>query len=209
MTADVSACILAGGRATRLGGRAKPLVPVDGATILERQLDVLVPLVAEVLVAIAPGAAPLPVPARYADHVRFVEDAVAGAGPLAGITAGLSGCRTPWLLVVAGDLPHLQPDLVRLVCARVQGAQVDAVVPRVQGLPEPLLAVYAASVEPVARARLLAGRRKAAGLVTEAGLRVAWIEEAELRSIDHDLRSFADVDTPEDLARSQRDRSGD
>jgi molybdopterin-guanine dinucleotide biosynthesis protein A len=193
----ISACILAGGRATRLGGRAKPLVAIDGATILERQLAVLAPRVDEVLIAVAPGAPPLPVPAGA--RVRCVEDAAAGAGPLAGIAACLAACRAPWLLVVAGDLPRLDGRLVDLLISSC-GPDVDAVAPRVRGLPEPLLACYAASAAPAAQARLAGGRRKTSGLLTDEGLRVRWLDEPALRAADPELASFSDIDTPEDLA---------
>lgn len=201
---NVSACILAGGRATRLGGRAKPLVAVRGTSILERQLDVVAPRVAEVIVALAPGAAPLPVPDRWADRVRFVHDEAAGAGPLAGIAAGLAACRTPWLLVLAGDLPHLHPGVIDLLIQTATTVRdADAVVLRVRDLPEPLSAVYDTSALAQARANLAAGRRKAAGLLDR--LRVHWIEEAAVRAIDPALRTLDDVDTPDDLARSQTD----
>lgn len=195
----IAACILAGGRATRLGGRAKPLVAIEGATILDRQLDVIAPRVDEVLIAVAPGAAPLPVPARWTARVRFVEDAAVGAGPLAGIAAGLAAARAPWLVVVAGDLPRLSGPLLDLLIGAC-APDLDAVAPRVRGLPEPLLACYAASVAPVAAARLAAGRRKTSGLLTEEGLRVRWLDEPALRAADPALASFADIDTPADLA---------
>jgi molybdenum cofactor guanylyltransferase len=199
---NVSACILAGGRARRLGGRSKPLVAIDGAPVLERQLDVLAPRVAEVLIAVAPGAAALPVPDRWRTNVRFVEDEQVDAGPLAGVAAALGAMRTRWLLVVAGDLPGLSPAVVELlICAVTDDA--DAIVPRVGGLPEPLLAVYGDRTLAAARSRLAAHRRKASGLVTDEGLRIRWIEEAELRSVDPDLRCLADLDTPEDVRRWQ------
>lgn len=193
----ISACILAGGRATRLGGRTKPLVAIDGATILERQLAVLAPRVGELLIAIAPGAAPLPVPPGL--RVRFVEDAAEGAGPLGGIAAALAASANPWLLVVAGDLPRLHGDLVDLLIAAC-AADLDAVAPRVRGLPEPLLACYATSALPAAQARLAAGRRKTSGLLTDERLRVRWLDEPALRAADPDLTSFSDIDTPADLA---------
>jgi molybdopterin-guanine dinucleotide biosynthesis protein A len=77
------------------------------------------------------------------------------------------------------------------------------VVPRLRGLPEPLLAVYAARLAPVVARRLAAGRRKVAALLDEEPLRVGWLDEPELRRLDPALRSFDDVDTPEDLARWQ------
>jgi molybdopterin-guanine dinucleotide biosynthesis protein A len=200
----IAACILAGGRATRLGGRAKPALIADGATILERQLDVLAPRVATVLVSVAPGAA-MEVPARWRDRVALVEDREAGAGPLAGLAAALAACPAEWLLVVAGDTPGLSAPVVELLVAEAAAAgDADAVAPRVDGLAEPLLAVYRARVAPVAAARLAAGRRKVAALLTEAGLQVRWIEEAALRAVDPQLRCLDDVDTPEDLARWQR-----
>ncbi|MCA9674277.1 MAG: NTP transferase domain-containing protein, partial [Myxococcales bacterium] len=80
MSRGLAAGILAGGRARRLGGIDKPRIAIDGRTIFARQLDVLAPRVDEVLVAIAPGAAPLAVPPRWHDRVRFVVDDVADAG---------------------------------------------------------------------------------------------------------------------------------
>jgi molybdopterin-guanine dinucleotide biosynthesis protein A len=201
---EVSACILAGGRATRLGGRAKPLVPVRGTPILERQLDVLAPRVAEVIVALAPDAAPLPVPDRWADRVRFVHDEASGAGPLAGIAAGLAACRTPWLLVVAGDLPHLHPGIIDLLIRTATTVRdTDAVVVRRGVHPEPLCGVHRTSQLTGARTLIREGRYKAAGLLE--GLRVHWIDEAKLREIDPELRTLDDIDTPDDLVRSQTD----
>ena len=36
---DITGCILAGGRATRMGGLLKPLLVVDGATITEARAE--------------------------------------------------------------------------------------------------------------------------------------------------------------------------
>ena len=196
----LAACILAGGRATRLGGRHKSLVTLDGATILERQLDVLGPRCQQIIVAVAAGAAPLPVPARWADRVELVSDAVAGAGPIAGIAAALAVCRAPWMLLVAGDLPHLGGAVLDLLIAAI-AADLDAVAPRLGGLPEPLCCAYAAAVAPIAARRLAGGRRKASGLLTDEGLRVRWIDEPALRAVDPTLACFSDVDTPLDLVR--------
>ena len=78
MTA-VSALILAGGKATRFGGAAKHQLVVDGETIFARQVRVLAPRVAEILVS-----------GPTIEGYRTVRDVVEGAGPLAGIAAGLA-----------------------------------------------------------------------------------------------------------------------
>lgn len=187
--ADVTALILAGGRATRLGGVDKRELVVEGRTIFARQCEVLVPRTAGLLVS-----SNRPVPGH-----RTVADAVPGAGPLAGIAAGLAAAATPWLLVVAGDMPHISGALIELLCARAaEGA--DAVGIRIGGMPEPLLCLLrVAAARPVAEARLAAGRLKASRLLTDGDLRVAWIEEPELRAIDPELRGLFNVNEPADL----------
>jgi molybdopterin-guanine dinucleotide biosynthesis protein A len=60
------------------------------------------------------------------------------------------------------------------------------------GLPEPLLCVLHRRVLPVLERRLAAGRFKASGLLTDEGLRVAWIDDA-------DPRALRNVNSPGDL----------
>ena len=178
---DVSALILAGGKATRFGGIAKHLLVIDGMTIFARQVLVLAPRVAEILVSSADD---------IAGH-RTVRDSVPGAGPLAGIAAGLAAARTPWLLVVAGDMPYLDGTLVDNMI-RCAGVDIDAVGVRVGDLPEPLLCLLHTRVLPTVDHRLASRRFKASGLLTQEGLRVRWLEDA-------DPRSFRNVTSPEDL----------
>jgi molybdopterin-guanine dinucleotide biosynthesis protein A len=179
---DVSALILAGGRATRMGGVDKRSLIVDGATIFDRQCAVLSERVAEIIVS-SPHAVP---------GFRAVADAVPGQGPLAGIAAGLAASTTPWLLVVAGDMPYLTGALIdRLLAARAP--DLDAVGIRVDGLPVPLLGVLrvAAAAPSVAR-RLAAGHLKATALLSDGELGVAWIDDPEVAALHN-------VNTPEDL----------
>ena len=212
---QVSALILAGGKATRFGGIAKHELVVDGETILARQTRVLAPCVAEILVS-----SPQPI-----EGYRTVADMPehSGAGPLAGIAAGLSACRTTWLLVLAGDMPYITGDLVRRLLAvvpadpptasaapadhvasaaadpMVSGARgLDAVGVRVNALPEPLVCVLHRRTLPVVERRIAARRFKASGLLTDEGLRVTWIDWA-------DAAALQNINSPEDLAREPRE----
>lgn len=189
--ADVVAVILAGGRATRLGGAIKPLLRVGDATIVERLEAACAPLVDEVVVA---TAAPVTWTARRQVHDRLVD-----AGPLAGIDAAFAATRAPWLLVLAGDLPEVHPALLAALLDAAT-ADVDAVVPRRGGHPEPLLALYHRRCAPVVRRRLAAGQGRVAGLAEDAALRPCWLDEAALRRADPALRSFRGINTPADLA---------
>ncbi|MEZ4367642.1 MAG: molybdenum cofactor guanylyltransferase [Kofleriaceae bacterium] len=183
--ADVTAVILAGGRATRHGGATKPLLEVEGTTILARLEAALAGEVADVWVSVA---APVAWTSR-----RQVVDAVAGAGPLAGVAAALAACPTPWLLVIGGDMPYVAPALLAALRAHARD-DLDAVAPRVGGHPEPLLALYGRACAPVAAARLSTGRGRVAGVLDD--VRVAWLDEPALRPHDPTLRSFVSINGP-------------
>ncbi len=193
IAADVAAVILAGGRATRLGGAVKPLLQIGDATIVARLEAACAPLVGEVLVSTA-------APAAWTSR-RQVHDRVADAGPLAGLDAAFAATDTTWLLVLAGDLPDVQPALLVALLAAT-AADVDAVVPRLAGHPEPLLAVYHRRCAAVVCALLDAGRRRVAGLAEHPAVRTRWLDEAALRQADPELRSFAGINDPADLARA-------
>ena len=178
-SSDVSALILAGGRATRLGGVAKHELVIGGETIFARQVRVLAPRVREIMVAgpEIPG-------------YRRVVDAIEGAGPLAGIAAGLAAVATPWLLVVAGDMPWISGDVIDALLDRAEGN--DAACVRERGLPEPLVSVLHARVWPIVERRVAAGRLKASAIFTEEDLAVGWLD-------DPDPRALKSVNSPEDL----------
>jgi molybdopterin-guanine dinucleotide biosynthesis protein A len=188
--ADVTAVILAGGAGRRMGGAIKPLLEVDGRRILDRQLAVLRPRVGAVVVS-ANDAAWSPVP--------VIADPVVDGGPLAGLAAGLAAATTPWILAVAGDMPWLAGAVIDRILATADGEIDGAVVPRVGGFPEPLLAAYHVRALPAITAALARGERSPSRLIERGELAVRWIEEAALRELDAELRSFASVNEPSDL----------
>lgn len=184
---EVTALILAGGKATRLGGIAKHAIVVDGTPIYERQKAVLLPLVADLMIS-----APAPIDEAYCTLPDNVED----AGPLGGITNGLCACMTTWMLVVAGDMPYLDPAVIELLLSRAGG---DAVACEIDGMPQPLLCLLRQATFEVVEQAFRAGERKASRVLTHLGLDVRWIREPELRALDPALRCFANVNTPADL----------
>lgn len=195
---DVAAAILAGGRATRMGGRSKALLPFERRPILERQLEVLSPIFSEIAIC-----ADDPVPyARFG--LPVLPDRAPGAGPLAGIAAALSWTARPFVFAVACDMPHLDSRVIELILESRRGA--DLVAPVVSGRPEPLHALYGARCLQEIDARLAVGRNKAAALfngAAEAGLAAVAIDEEKIRTAipgpGTEFRFLTNVNMPSDL----------
>ncbi|MGE0870801.1 MAG: molybdenum cofactor guanylyltransferase [Kofleriaceae bacterium] len=186
---ELSALILAGGRATRLGGIDKRTIVIDGATIFDRQCAVLLPRVAEIIVSTS----------RSISGYRTVQDAASNAGPLAGVAAGLAASRTRWLFIVAGDMPYITGALIDHMLERAS-SDIDAVGIRMGDAPEPLVALlHVPTCLPVVERRIAAGELKASALLTDAGLRVAWLDDNDVRAIDPELRVLRNVNTPGDI----------
>jgi len=184
--------VLAGGESRRLG-RDKALEHIRGQTLIERVVEGIAPLTAEVIVVAgspAQAAALPPMP-----DVQVVSDRYPGCGSLGGIFTGLSASREPWVLVVACDMPFLNPRLLRRLMAMRR--DVDAVIPHLKGQPEPLHALYSKTcLEPMER-MLQAGQLKIAPLFEQ--VRVRYVDETTIDRIDPDHRSFFNINSPADL----------
>jgi molybdenum cofactor guanylyltransferase len=185
-----SGIVLAGGRSSRLG-QDKALLPLpDGRSLIAHVVARLAPLVSEVVVVATDGERLGPLPAR------LVPDAFPDGGALGGIYAGLAAAREEHAIVVACDMPLLSRPLLRYLLAPPR--DFDVLLPRLaDDQVEPLHAVYAkACLEPIRR-QLAAGRRRIISFLGD--VRVRYVEEAELRRLDPELRSFFNVNTPADL----------
>lgn len=117
-TESVSAIVLAGGQAQRLGGCDKGLVELAGRPLIGHVLDRLAPQVAEVVISANRHLE------RYAGYGwPVVPDLESGyPGPLAGILAAAARTRHDWLLVVPCDTPFLPENLAETLLARACSA---------------------------------------------------------------------------------------
>jgi molybdopterin-guanine dinucleotide biosynthesis protein A len=185
-----SVAILAGGQATRFGGRDKSALLVNGRSILDRQLASLAPLTDDLMIVgdrdVAPGAIPL----------RAVPDVVPGSGPLGGLHAALTAARGDVLLLVACDMPYLSAPFAEYLLSLAGDA--DIVVPESERGYHPLCAVYTrACLEPAA-AQLADRQLKMRELVDRMRTRVVPIED--IRRFGDPHRLLANVNTPADYA---------
>jgi molybdopterin-guanine dinucleotide biosynthesis protein A len=180
-------------------GRPKATLEWQGSTLVARVAAVLVEaLDGPVVVVGAPGQ----VMPKLPEGVETVEDASEGRGPVEGLLAGLRAVqgRAHAAYVSATDVPLLQPTFVRFLVAALS-EDVDAVVPRVGKRMHPLAAVYRASLLPLVERLIAEERMRATDLL--AAVRVCWLTEADLRSVDPDLDSLRNLNTPEDYAAAR------
>ena len=191
--ANVSAAILAGGRARRFGGRDKSRLLVDGRPLIVRQIEVLQRVAGRVFV-VAPDAD------RFTDlGLDVCPDLVPNAGAIGGLYTALASATSERVLVVACDLPFLDARVLARLVALADEAD-GSWVRSGRGI-EPLLACYRSATAPLVRRAIDQGHLKAADLGRI--LRMAELDEAELATYGPVDRLLANLNTPEDLARVQ------
>jgi molybdopterin-guanine dinucleotide biosynthesis protein A len=187
----VAGIVLCGGLSSRMG-RPKAWLPWRGRPMLVHVVGVLREVVDEVLVVASRGQV-LP-----ATGARVVEDREPELGPLAAIREGLLAMGAERAYVTSTDAPLLTPGFVRALLAA--GAPAA---PELDGVVQPLAAVYPKVLAREAGRLLAAGRGSAIGLLESAGFRR--VAAGELP----DSGSLRSLDTPRDyLEALRRDEPG-
>jgi molybdopterin-guanine dinucleotide biosynthesis protein A len=217
MIADCTAIVMAGGDSRRMG-RDKANVTLGDKTLLQVVTATMQQLFPQVIVSVRQPRAGIDLPQ--------VCDEQPDGGPLAGLAASLGQITTPWAFMVACDMPFVVPEVVELLAeyrfkppthpshplsgreqeggdcsspdkGRLGGVLCQAVVPIVHGHPQPLAAFYATSCLAPLRASMAAEQKGLRGVLKQ--LDVRYVDEAEMLAADPLLRSFFDLDTPQDV----------
>lgn len=189
-TANVSVAILAGGQSRRMG-QDKSFADLAGRPLFEHTLERVSRLGLPVHIITN-------TPERYAPYsLPMYADAILGKGSLGGIYTALLTSQTPWTLCVACDMPFLDVSLMEYLLA--QRGECDAVVPVVDERAQGLHALYNQSCLGPIYDALVHDDLKIQRLLPH--LSVTYIARTQLD--DFDLRSFMNVNTPEELAQAQ------
>jgi molybdenum cofactor guanylyltransferase len=187
---EVTGVILAGGKSTRYGTN-KAFAEVQGVRLIERTIRVMGSVCPRLLLVTN-------TPAEYAYlQLPMVEDLIKGLGPLGGIYTGLEVIEDENGLFVACDMPFLREDLLRYMVT-LRG-DFDAVVPRIDWMVEPLHALYTKKCLPSLRKFIRSQELQILKFFQK--IRVRYLEEEEIRKVDPDLKSFFNINRPEDLER--------
>lgn len=178
--------VLAGGKSTRFG-QDKALLEIDRETLLQRTVRSVREVCPDTVV-IGP-----PVRAEQVEGVQVLQDEVPEIGPLGGIYTALRARPGDAALVVAVDMPFLNPALLQFLAEQSTG--FDVVLPVVGGRGQQLHAVYGPQCLPYISTQIAEHDYKIDRFFPR--VRVRRIEEETLRELDPALESFHNVNTPE------------
>ena len=184
--------IFVGGRARRMGGVVKGLLPTaDGRSVVERLLAEIREALPDAPIALVGAAS-----SYDAFGLPSLADTPPGIGPLGGLRALLARTAElglPHALALACDLPTISANLIRRLAEAEPTA--SAVAPRELGGPwYALSARYAVTALPVLDAQVAADERALQRLFARLGP-----SASELPLTAAELALLADWDRPEDL----------
>ena len=188
--------MLAGGGATRFGGRPKGLEAVGG----ERILDRLVRLLSEALETPPLLVANDPAAREWAPNLQVTADIHPGLGALSGIHAAVAIAPAP-VVCLAWDMPFITAALVRALAEGLSDA--DVCIPASDGRRglEPLCAAYGPACLPAIERSLAQGDLRAVGFHREVRVRILPLEA--VRALGDPAELFFNVNTAEDLAAAE------
>ncbi len=192
----MSGIVLAGGKSSRLG-RVKPLERINGHSLIERTIDCLFPLSHTVFVVTSQEQFDIIEAARLKG--RVIVDLYPRKGALGGIYTGLASAESFYSLVVGCDMPFLNMDLLRYLVDLAP--DFDAVVPRIDGMYEPLHAVYSKDCLVFISELMAQGKLEISKLFDLVNTR--YVDKEEIARFDPHFCSFFNVNTLDNLRKAK------
>jgi molybdopterin-guanine dinucleotide biosynthesis protein A len=178
-------------------GRVKALERINTQSLLERTADCLSTVSRELFVITSQEQFSLITAAQL--KVKVIVDIYPGKGALGGIYTGLASVDSFYSLVVACDMPFLNHDLLRYLID--SAPNFDVVVPRIDGLPEPLHAVY--SRECLTSIKKLIDKNEMRILPLFDLVKTRYVGKDEIAKFDPKRLSFFNVNTLDDLRKAK------
>lgn len=192
---NTSLVVQAGGESRRMG-RDKGLVHFRGQPLIQRVVERLRPLAAEILVTTNH-------PEEYVFlGIPLTPDVLPGRGALGGLYTALKVARRPFVAVVACDMPFASLALLAYQRDLLASSAYDLAVPQTEYGTEPFHAVYRRDVcLSLVSAALEQGKWRAEGWFSQADPRFLLPEE--IRRFDPHGLAFYNINTPEELAGAE------
>ena len=168
-------------------GQDKGSLPLGDETMLQRVCRIASAVADDVIVV-----------GRRDQDGTTLHDALEDQGPLSGIATGLAASTSDLNLVIACDMPRINPLVLERLVSMI--GDHDACVAVNDGHASALCGLYRSRVAPVAQALLDSGERRVMRLLDR--VQTKRVDAAIFRDIDPDLETFISVDTPEKYAEA-------
>ncbi len=177
-------------------GEDKALMPFLGVPLIERLRDRFLVLKCEIWIICNDftGYEYLGVPLH--------RDVIPNRGALGGLLTALTVAETPYLGLIAADMPFASPHLLTHLLAQIQRSGADAILPSTSGGPEPLHGIYR--------------RKTCLPLVQEAIARDLWrmrswhdqakihiLDPVETSEVTGSEYTFLNLNTPEEFSTAE------
>ena len=195
-SAQITGLILAGGRAQRMGGIDKGLIPFHGKPLIESAISRLNPQVSTILINANRSITKY----SHYGYPVLMDETPDFSGPLAGFSVGLKHCKTPYLLTSPCDSPLLPTDLAKTMSAELEDNNLELVFASSKEADgkvwsQPVFCLMKTSLQDSLNVFLSKGDLKID----------RWFKE--LRSgtvVFENPQAFANVNTPEELAALEK-----
>ena len=189
---NCSGIILAGGMNKRMRGRNKALITLGGRRFLDHILRTLDACFDQCLIVTRE-------PSQYAEwDTRIISDCFDVRSPLTGIHAGLVSMDSEYAFVTSCDVPLLKKEVIEILVDAIEPG-IDVITPASGGYYQPMCTIYSARCADIIERMLHRGELKVDRLYER--IRLKTISYERIESVDPQLTSFINVNTPEDLVK--------
>jgi molybdopterin-guanine dinucleotide biosynthesis protein A len=192
----ITGLILAGGRAQRMGGIDKGLIPFHGKALIEFAINRLKPQVSTILINANRSITKY----SHYGYPVLMDETPDFSGPLAGFSVGLKHCKTPYLLTSPCDSPLLPTDLAVRMAAQLEDNDLELVF---ASSKEDDGKIWSQPVFCLMKSNL---QDSLGAFLSKGDLKIdRWFKE--LRSgtvVFENPQAFANVNTPEELAALEK-----
>jgi len=190
MQQNMTAVILAGGQARRMGGVPKAFLTFKGETFIQRKIRLLsaTDLIEEIIIVVSHPREFENLPAV------IIKDEIPGKGPLMGLYSGLKASSSEINFITTVDSPFCSLELVRYLAENLGSNDVH--VPMWRGYVEPLFGVYTRKCLPGIEENL--EKRKVVSFYPE--VEVKYTEASKVAEYDPGGASFLNINTWEDYS---------
>lgn len=185
---DSTGVILAGGENRRMPA-LKAFIEIDGEKIIERNLKIMKKLFKEIFIVTNQPEIYLYL------GIPLLGDIFNVRGPMTGIFTSLLNSSNHWVFISACDMPFVNEHLIRYMAAKRNN--YDAVAPMLEGKTEPLFTFYSKRLILYMEKAIIAGKTGLKKFLDNK--RVNYISTKEIKNIDPEVRSFININTPEDV----------